>query len=147
MSQDIQVRAASDADLVFAFDEPRIPRAIQQRMIAEGDVLIAEIGGVPVGFLRLERIWGKLPFIALIRVLPDHQRHGVGSALLRHLEAQLRAQGQPVLYSSSEASAAAAQAWHRQQSFVECGFIAGINPGGVGEVFFRKVLEPSDALR
>ena len=32
------------------------------------------------------------------------------------------------------------QAWHRAAGFRECGIIAGINEGGIGEVFFRKEL-------
>jgi len=45
-----------------------------------------------------------------------------------------------VLFSSSQANEPEPQAWHRHVGFEECGFIAGINEGGVGEVFFRKVL-------
>jgi hypothetical protein len=37
----------------------------------------------------------------------------------------------------------APQAWHRWMGFEECGFLAGMNEGGVGEVFFRKALDPS----
>lgn len=144
MSQHIIVRAAAQEDVDFAFDEPRIPPAVRRRLIAEGDVLVAELDGAPAGFLRLEWIWSKLPFIALIRVLPARRRLGVGGALLGQLEAQLRAQGHAVLYSSSESSAAEAQAWHRHNGFEECGFIAGINAGGVGEVFFRKQLRPAE---
>jgi GNAT superfamily N-acetyltransferase len=140
MTEPIHVRAATDDDLAFAFDEPRIPRAIQRRMIAEGDVLVAEVGGAPVGFLRLEWIWSKIPFIALIRVLPTHRRRGVGTVLLAHLEAQLRERGHALLYSSAESPAAESQAWHRHKGFEECGFIASINSGGIGEVFFRKHL-------
>lgn len=141
MSQNIHVRTATEDDLAFVFDEPRISLAIRRRLIAEGDVLVAEVGDAPVGFLRLEWIWSKLPFIALIRVLPAQRRLGVGSALLEHLEAQLCAQGHAVLYSSSETNAAEAQAWHRHKGFEKCGFIASINSGGIGEVFFRKSLK------
>jgi hypothetical protein len=52
----------------------------------------------------------------------------------------LRGQGCPALYSSSQADEPEAQAWHRRVGFEECGLIAGINRGGVGEVFFRKQL-------
>jgi L-amino acid N-acyltransferase YncA len=59
---------------------------------------------------------------------------------LAHLEAELRERGHALLYSSAESHAAESQAWHRHKGFEECGFIAGINSGGIGEVFFRKHL-------
>ena len=60
------------------------------------------------------------------------------------------------MYSSSQANEPAAQEWYRDLGFKECGFIADINPpkdvvatpeevyvgtGGVGEIFFRKILK------
>lgn len=90
--------------------------------------------------LRLEYLWSLVPFIALITVLPAYRRRGVGQAMLAFVEAYLRDQGHDALYSSSQADEPAPQAWHRHVGFVECGFIAGMNVGGVGEVFFRKLL-------
>lgn len=40
--------------------------------------------------------------------------------------------------SSSSEDEAEPQAWRRHMGFVECGFIAGMNEGGVGEVFSVK---------
>ena len=61
----------------------------------------------------------------------------VGKALLAFLEEYLRGCGQRML---SQVDEAAPQAWHRTVGFRECGLIAGINDGGVGELFFRKEL-------
>jgi hypothetical protein len=36
--------------------------------------------------------------------------------------------------------------WHRHMGFVECGFLAGVNSGGVGEVFFVKSLTPGQLV-
>lgn len=52
----------------------------------------------------------------------------------------MRDGGYQSLYSSSQADEPAPQAWHRAVGFAECGFLAGINPGGVGEMFCRKPL-------
>jgi len=60
--------------------------------------------------------------------------------LLHFLEEFLRSKGHSVLFSSSQANEPEPQAWYRHMGFEECGFIAGINEEGVGEVFFRKVL-------
>ena len=63
-----------------------------------------------------------------------------GRTLLAHVEAELTSRGHAALYSSSQADEPEPQAWHRRMGFDECGLIAGLNPGGVGEVFFRKTL-------
>jgi len=104
------------------------------------EIIVAEVEGRPVGYLRLEYLWSQVPYIGLIRVVPEHRRRGVGKAMLHFLEEFLRSKGHRWLYSSSQADEPEPQAWHRHMGFRECGFIAGINRGEVGEVFFRKPL-------
>lgn len=110
------------------------------RKIQAGDVFIATSNGEQVGYLRLEYLWSRLPYVELIRVPVRHRRSGVGRALLSYAEADAEARGHAVLYSSSQTDEPEAQAWHRQMGFEECGLLAGVNEGGVGEVFFRKRL-------
>lgn len=136
----LSVRRAAKADIDFVAQDGYLPAAVLLRKIAEGDVFIATRDAQPVGYLRLERLWSKLPYIELIRVAAPHRRQGVGRALLAYAEAQLVREGHTVLYSSSQADEPEPQAWHRHMRFEECGLLAGINEGGVGEVFFRKVL-------
>ena len=148
MSDEIVIRFARLDDLDFAYQDGYILTEVLKRKI-EGqlalnpdcieDVVIAEWNGKRVGYVRLEYLWSIVPYVALIRVLPEYRRQGVGKALLRFIEAFLRNVGHDVLYSSSQADEPEPQAWHRHVGFVECGFIAGINDG-VGEVFFRKSL-------
>ena len=135
-------------DLDFAYQDGYISTEVLKRKIEAQlalnldcieDVVIAEWNGKRVGYVRLEYLWSIVPYIALIRVLPDYRRQGVGKALLRFIETFLRNVGHDVLYSSSQADEPKPQTWHRHVGFVECGFIAGINDG-VGEVFFRKNL-------
>jgi N-acetylglutamate synthase-like GNAT family acetyltransferase len=136
----LTVRLASPTDLAFVHQDGHLPPEVVGHKIEAQAVLIAEHVGQPVGYLRLEYLWSSVPYIALIRVLPDHRRRGVGRALLTDLEDRLRAQGHKALYSSSQADEPEPQAWHRHMGFHECGFIAGLNGNGVGEVFFRKAL-------
>jgi GNAT superfamily N-acetyltransferase len=111
------------------------------RKIGCDEVLVAESAGGMVGYLRLEYLWSKLPFIGLIHVVDAHRGAGVGRAMLVFLEGYLRERGHGVLLSSSMSDAAEAQQWHRRTGFEECGFLAGVNPGAIGEVFFRKRLD------
>ena len=148
MSEEIVVRFARVDDLDFAYQDGYIPAKVLKPKIEAQvalnpdrieDVVIAEWNSKRVGYVRLEYLWSIVPYIALIRVLPEYRRQGVGKALLRFIETFLREAGHEALYSSSQADEPEPQAWHRHVGFVECGFIASINDG-IGEVFFRKSL-------
>ena len=148
MSEEIVIRFARLDDLDFAYQDGYIPAKILKSKIEAQlalnpdrieDVVIAEWNGKRVGYVRIEYLWSIVPYIALIRVLPEYRRQGVGKALLRFIETFLRDAGHEALYSSSQADEPEPQAWHRHVGFEECGFIVGINDG-IGEVFFRKCL-------
>jgi GNAT superfamily N-acetyltransferase len=134
------VRLATVDDLPFVARDGYIPAEMVRRKVEAGEVVVAEWGGERVGYIRLEYLWSLVPYLALVTVLPECRRRGVGRAMLAYVEAMLQARGHEWLYSSSQADEPKPQAWHRHVGFEECGFIAGINAGGVGEVFFRRRL-------
>lgn len=140
MHNEITVRTATENDLPFVSQDGHLPDPIVRRKVSEGDVFLALRAHEPVGYLRLEWLWSKLPYIELVRVMEPHRRVGVGKVLLAHVEAEVVARGHRALYSSSQADEPEPQAWHRRMGFEECGLLAGLNEGGVGEVFFRKPL-------
>ena len=137
---DIQIRIAVDDDLMFVGQDGYVAPEILRRKIAAGEVFIAESEGIAAAYLRLEFLWSSIPYIALIRVNEPFRRRGIGRALVQFVERQLHARGYSVLYSSSQANEPDPQAWHRRMGFKECGIIAGINRGDIGEIFFRKQL-------
>ena len=136
----IATRYAEPAELEFVSADGYIPEAAVRRKIGEREIIMAELDGQPAGYLRLEFLWSRVPFIALIRVLPEFRRRGIGRALLAFAQRELGLAGHAALYSSSQADEPEPQAWHRHVGFEECGFIAAINDNGIGEVFFRKAL-------
>ncbi|MEM1095949.1 MAG: GNAT family N-acetyltransferase [Bacteroidota bacterium] len=136
----IIVRAATARDLRFVAQDGYLSDPIVRRKVGDGDVYVAFWYDEPVGYLRLEWLWSKLPYIELILVLRPHRRAGVGRALLAHVEGEVARQGHAALYSSSQVDEPEPQAWHRRMGFEECGVLAGVNEGGIGEVFFRKSL-------
>ncbi|HDN79435.1 MAG TPA: GNAT family N-acetyltransferase [Chloroflexi bacterium] len=137
----MKVRFAGLKDLEWCIREDSdVDPEVLRWKVEHQEIIIAEVDGQPVGYLRLEYLWSQVPYIGLIWVLPGYRRRGIGRAMLRFLEEFLRSKGHRVLYSSSQANEPEPQAWHRHVGFQECGFIAGINEGGVGEVFFHKSL-------
>jgi len=140
---EITVRTATESDLNFVSQDGYLPDPIMKRKVGDGDVYVALRDDEPVGYLRLEWLWSKYPYIELIFVLESHRRAGVGRALLTHVEAGAARRGHAALYSSSQADEPEPQAWHCRRGFEECGTLTGLNEGGVGEVFFRKSLAPT----
>lgn len=104
------------------------------------EIIVAENeDNIILGYLRLEFLWSKYPYIGLIIVNEDCREQGVGKALLNFLEDYLKVNGLTVLYSYSQVNEEGPQKWHRHRGFKECGIINEINDG-IGEVFFRKEL-------
>lgn len=138
----VNVRFAGPKDLDFCIesDYKHVSDAVIKRKMEEKAVILAEANGKPIGYLRIEYLWLKIPYISLIVVIEGYRRKGVGSAMIKFLEEYLIRNGHKVLYSSSQVNEPEPQAWHRKVGFEECGFVAEINEGGIGEVFFRKSL-------
>ena len=134
------VRFAVPSDLDFVSRDGYIPKETVALKIDLGEVVVAEANGQAVGYLRLGYLWSLVPYLALIWVVPEHRKQGIGKAMIAYVSEFLRENGHDALYSSSQADEAEPQAWHRHVGFEECGIIAGINRGGVGEVFFRRWL-------
>ena len=134
---EIHIRFAHQGDLEFVSQDHFIPAEVVVRKINLKEVVIAELAGQPVGYLRLEYLWTIVPYIALITVDPIHRRMGVGKAILDFVLDYLSEGNHEWLYSSSQADEPEPQAWHRHMGFQDCGIITGINEGGVSEVFFR----------
>jgi L-amino acid N-acyltransferase YncA len=136
---EIRFATADDSNWCAAHDMPA-PAEVMLHKIQLREIAVAENAGQRVGFLRLEYMWSRHPFIGLIWIEELHRRQGIGRALLEFIEQELRQKGHRQLLSSSQADEPDSQAWHRSVGFRECGFLAGINEGGVGEVFFAKQL-------
>lgn len=137
----LNIRFATEADTTACrrFDSTVSPSVIRSKSRSK-EVILAFRGEEPIGYLRFEYLWSKIPYIALITVREDSRGRGVGAGMLRFLEAYLRRKGHSRLLSSSQADEPRPQRWHRQMGFEECGMVSGLNEGGVGEVFFGKSL-------
>lgn len=137
----VNVRFACDEDLAGCTKLDNIAsEEIIQRKINLNEIIIAELKKNVIGYLRLEYLWSRIPYIALIVVQEQYRSQGVGKALLTFLEKFLSSEGHNILLSSSQVNEPAPQMWHRKMGFEECGILAGINEGGIGEVFFCKVI-------
>ncbi len=138
---DIEARFATeeDSDIVQKID-PIVTDDVFRFKVDQHEIIVGELDGEKVGYLRLEYWYLALPFIGLIVVEEEHRGKGVGRAMLDFLEEHLVKSGYSVLYSSSDVNEPEPQAWHRHVGFKDCGVISGMNEGGASEVIFRKHL-------
>jgi len=138
----LRVRLGALRDIDWCVTEDKnVDREILRRKIESNEILIAELGDQIVGYLRLEYLWSRMPYISMINVQKELRGQGIGRSILKFLEDYLRKKGHKSLMSWSQVNEEAPQRWHRSVGFKECGIIAGLNEGGIGEVFFRKLLD------
>lgn len=129
MAPNLTARWAAISDLEFLWTTGHVylSESILRRKIEWHEVVVATLDDSLVGYLYLDYLWSMVPFIATIWVLEAHRHQGAGRALLQFVETEARAQGQSVLYSSSQLDEASPQAWHRHMGFEEYGMLAGHN--------------------
>ncbi|OAA31012.1 hypothetical protein AT15_08530 [Kosmotoga arenicorallina S304] len=139
---DFAVRFATETELAFCSGiDGELPEELLKEKMRKNELIISTQDNQPVGYLRLEYLWHKVPFIGLIYVLREYRGQGCGREMLRFLERYLRMKGYSFLLSSSQANEPEPQHWHRSSGFYECGMISALNRGRVGEIFFRKDLD------
>lgn len=138
----IGVRFATKEDLksILAFDRGTRIEVLESK-IDLFEIMVAERLGEIIGYLKLEYIWSKLPYIGLIIIKTEFRGKGIGTLMLTYLVDFLKMNGHEILLSSSQVDEVPPQHWHRKKGFSECGILSGINEGGIGEVFFKLILE------
>ncbi|MEE9116577.1 MAG: GNAT family N-acetyltransferase [Thermoplasmata archaeon] len=141
MAAETHVRFATEEDKDWCKSiDSRLTDDIFWFKVKHDEMIVGEIGGERVGYLRLEYWYLDLPFVGLIIVDEEHRNKGVGKVMLTFLEEHLVKSGYDVLYSSSDVGEPEPQAWHRHMGFNDCGVITGMNENGASEVIFKKDL-------
>ncbi|GMW00077.1 MAG: hypothetical protein AMXMBFR84_12150 [Candidatus Hydrogenedentota bacterium] len=141
MSIDCLIRYAEETDLTALMSiNPGQATDVLAFRIGRREFIVAEHRHCIVGYLRIDPVWNKVPFIGMIWLEPAYRRQGIGRDLLAFLESAMRDSGKRVLFSSSQTNEPGAQAWHARMGFRTCGTLDDFNAPGIGEVFFRKEL-------
>ena len=122
-------------------EHPQVTDTLLKQCIQNGWVYVAESDDDIVGYARLEFIWLLVPYLALITLEDEYQGQGIGTAMIQRISRDLANQGHSSLYTSSVVMEPRPQSFHRKCGFKECGIIAGMNPKGIGEIFFVKNLD------
>ena len=132
----VRPAALIDLDWVAAHDH-HVARDVLEMRIRQGRVLIAEVDGEPVGWLRWNLFWDNTPFMNLLYLLDGYRGQGLGKALMNRWEADMAAMGYKRVVTSTQ-SDEDAQHFYRRFGYRDAGAL--LLPGEPAELLFRKEL-------
>ena len=140
MTVRIRLAAADDADAVCAID-PRVRdirgrRPFIERAIAASACHVAVDGGAIVGYAVFDRSLYEQPFLSLLVVDEAQRRHGIGAALMRHIESICP---EEKLFTSTNASNTPMRRLCEKLGFVRSGHIENLDDGDPEIVYFKRL--------
>jgi ribosomal protein S18 acetylase RimI-like enzyme len=106
------------------------------RAVQSGSAWVAVIDHNIVGYSVLEYTFFSRGFLAMLSVHPDHRRRGVGSALVRGIEAACETDK---LFTSTNESNRAMQALLLKLEYVPSGIIHNLDEGDPELVYFKRL--------
>ncbi|KNY33229.1 MULTISPECIES: GNAT family N-acetyltransferase [unclassified Agrobacterium] len=137
----ILISAATDDDIEWLLREDKwIGEDWLRRCVGHREYLVAKEDTILVGFLRFSMFWGKIPYMDMIRVIPEFRGHGVGATLTVFWETLMREQGASLVMTSSQQDEQEPQTWHRRNGYKEAGILNLPKIQDAAEVFFTKAL-------
>jgi GNAT superfamily N-acetyltransferase len=104
----IRIGNINDLETVIHEDQ-HIKSEILEWKLKNKEIILAVLDEKIIGYLRLDFLWSKYPYIGLIIVNPEYRKQGIGRTMLKYLEELLSDTGHGVLYSSSQVN----ESYHR----------------------------------
>jgi len=92
----------SDIPEIKAFDK-HISENMLVKAISDRRVLVYKSADIVMGIARWNYFWDSIPFLNMLFVPSGYTHHGVGSALLKFWESEMRAQGNSRVFTSTMA--------------------------------------------
>lgn len=132
----INIRLATEDDLAFLEKNDRHIRLNEiKALISQKRILLAEIDGAIVGWLRWSLFWDNTPFMNMLYFLNGFRGRGYGRQIVEHWEKQMRQEGYDTVMTSS-LSDEQAQHFYRKLGYVDSGSL--LLPGEALEIIFTK---------
>ena len=132
----INIRLATEKDLSFFEKNDRHIRLSEiKALVRQNRILLADIDGETVGWLRWSLFWDNTPFMNMLYFLDDFRRKGYGRQIVEYWEKEMRRQGYDTVMTSS-LSDEQAQHFYRKLGYVDSGSL--LLPGEALEIIFIK---------
>ena len=134
----VTTNVASAADLAFLGDvDTHVSPDTLADLVSMGRVMVVEVDGEVVGFLRWGLFWDQIPFMNLLWVLPDWRGRGVGATLVEAWEESQLAAGNDLVLTSTMSNERS-QHFYRRLGYVDTGAL--LLPDEPAELILRKPL-------
>ena len=135
---DVAGAGPGDINAVQVIDERVLGRADRReflhRAVERGDCLVARWQGEIAGFAVVNRSFYDQRVIALLIVVSELQRRGIGSALMRAVEARYSGEK---LFTSTNASNLRMQALCERLGYVRSGYIENLDESAPEIVYIK----------
>jgi len=135
----MKIRHAFDEDILWLCEHDKhISETTLKDKITRYEVYIAEINNKKVGWLRYNLFWDNVPFMNMICLLEEYRRIGIGTALTKHWETDMKTKGYISVMTSTQSNEEA-QHFFRKMGYNEIGGFKYFDDPY--EIIFQKVFE------
>ncbi len=97
----IRVGSIADFELMSRYEHHITPE-ILEKCLSDGRILIGEVNGKFVGWLRWNLFWDIVPFMNMLHFEEDERGKGYGTKMVEYWENMLKAQGCIKVMTSSQ---------------------------------------------
>ena len=125
----IKIKTAKATHFSFLEEHDKhISKEILKRKIEEDEILIMELSGTCIGWLRYSLFWDEIPFMNMLYFIEEHRRKGYGRLLVKYWESMLLDKGFKKFLTSTLATEEA-QHFYRKLGYTDIGgFILPLEP-------------------
>ncbi len=134
------IRAAEsrDASTIISFDlnarRDDERQVLIRRAIEQGFCTVAEVAYKVAAYIIMERKFFGCPFIELVYVHTDYWQQGLGTALMRHIEAEYEGEK---LFTSTNLSNLRMQRLLEKLGYVISGVVHNLDEGDPEVIYFK----------
>lgn len=98
----IEIKIAGTFDFsVIAENDKHISKPMLEKKLSDGEIIVAQLDGVFLGWLRFSYFWDEIPFINMLGVVEAYRGHGIGRLLVEEWEGQMRDKGYSKVMTST----------------------------------------------
>ena len=125
----MEIRFITTEDKAFWYSiDKHLPEKEFYKKIRDNQGYLLIVDDKPVGLLRYNLFWDNTPFCTLIYIEEQHQKQGLGQAMMVRWEQDMRKQGYGMALTSTQVDEDA-QNFYRKLGYKDCGGLTVDVPG------------------
>ena len=124
---DIRFAVPEDKPFWYSLDK-HLPEAEFDKKVRDHQGYVLFLDDKPVGLLRYNLFWDNTHFCTLLYIEAQHQKQGMGRALMERWEQDMRMHGYGMVFVSTQVDETA-QHFYRKLGYKDCGGFTVDVPG------------------